>query len=246
MIMSIERGWPHDVEMPAIPWDDITKSPETYFDTKLLPVGVPLAKPESLSRGQVYILVDHIHTCQSAVLENDTTLHFAFRSKVEIQERLAADASTHDIDDQSSNMDDTGRDRGDEGGNEDDTERDRGDEGGNEDDTERDRGDEGGNKDDMDELHKTLETKYVIFSHLCRFNYLSINRKGGRQGNKNTRKRKSTSAGGRAVSPNSTRKKTRMSVWIFISNCILSLLRPHRSSPAGPALRARKRVDYKC
>jgi hypothetical protein len=217
MIMSIERGWPHDVEMPAIPWDDITKLPEIYFDTKLLPVGVPLAKPESLSRGQIYILVDHIHTCQSAVLENDTTPRFAFRSKVEIQERQKVSlAKDLDIDDQSS-------DAGDKANG--------------------DRGNEGDLEDDMGEI---LKTKYVTPSHLHRFNYLSMNRKGERRGNKNARKRKSTSASETAILPISTRKKKRMSAFVFISNCILSLPLPHRSSPAGPALRTRKRVDYTC
>jgi len=142
-MINIEREWPYDVDMPSIPWNDITKTPETYFDTKLLPVGVPLANPESLPRGQVYILVDHIHTCQSAVLENATSQRFTFRSKAEIQERLkvslAMDPSTQEIDDQSISVGDNG---------------------------DGDHGDDGDLEDSINEQCEKLKTKYVI-SVIC-------------------------------------------------------------------------------
>jgi hypothetical protein len=62
-VVQIERVRPSD--NPSAPWDAIEQSPEKYFDMSTLPAGIPLIRPESLTRSQVYILVDHILAQQS-------------------------------------------------------------------------------------------------------------------------------------------------------------------------------------
>jgi hypothetical protein len=89
----IERTWPCDNDMLATPWDAIKKEPNTYFDTTTLPAGVPVLQPEALTRAQVYMLVEHIHSCQSATHGDETPRHFLFRSKAEIQETIRRSAS---------------------------------------------------------------------------------------------------------------------------------------------------------
>lgn len=89
----VECIWPSDDDIPTTPWGAIETSPEIYFDATTLPAGVPLVQPESLTRAQVYMLVEHIHSCQSAMLDDNATRRFTFRSKAEIQGFLNHTAS---------------------------------------------------------------------------------------------------------------------------------------------------------
>jgi hypothetical protein len=86
--MILECVWPPDNDMPSTPWESIQSHATTYFNVDSLPHGVVLTKPELMTRTQVYLLLDHIYSCQSSTLSSK---HFAFRSKAEIQQYLDDD-----------------------------------------------------------------------------------------------------------------------------------------------------------
>jgi hypothetical protein len=92
LTLNLDFVWPHDDDMPTTPWDAIETSPDTYFDISSLPLGVRLMKPETLTRAQVHLLIDHIIDCQSSDVRR-----FTFRTKDEIQGLLGVDVDSEKV-----------------------------------------------------------------------------------------------------------------------------------------------------
>jgi hypothetical protein len=72
--------------MSSIPWESIEASTDIYIDTASLPPTSRIASPHSLTRTQVDILIDHIHSFQTTSRPNP----LALRTKADMQMRLAA------------------------------------------------------------------------------------------------------------------------------------------------------------